>query len=387
MARFTKLAYVGVGAGALSLIALATGAGKPQDNPDYGFVITKLAPAFYRGDEKIDCPDGRSPTLREGFLLTQTPAERARLSKPENSVELERRYKTDYVYGPGGADICTAPTAFDTPDRPLQKATQSKVGPGLDLDGVQDDTSRTPQTCAHQSFVSPTGAPGVDNQFYRVIACNTFWRGALSGGTGDAVRESPLTNATAVMLVRDVQSWRDDPHVEVVIAPSPDEAPTDAQQKIVSDGSLAISPEAKWRTVLVGRIENGVLNTEPADLVLPRSWVGALEGEFILKRARLRLALQPGGELKGLAGGYRPIDNALGMYMVGGPGVASVSGLDCASVRKTLRVLADGDPDPKTGACTTVSAAMEFAAAPAFVFEKGVLVGAPGGKTMRTAGR
>ena len=387
MARFTKLAYLGAGAGAMGLIALATGAGKPQDNPDYGFVITKLSPAFYRGDEKIDCPEGRSPTLREGFLLTQTSAERARLSKPENSTELERRYKTDYVYGPHGADICTSPAAFDTPERPLQRTTQSKVGPGLDLDGAKDDASATPHTCGHQSFESPDGEAGVDNQFYRAIACNTFWRGAPSGGTGDAVRESPLTNAAAVMIVRDVQSWQDDPRVEVVIAPSPDDAPTDVQQKIVSDGSLEISPDAKRRTVLVGRIENGVLTTEPADLVLPRSWVGALKGEFIMKRTRLRLKLQPGGQLAGLAGGYRPIDNVMGMYMVGGPGVASVAGLDCASVRKTLRTLADGDPDPKTGACTTVSAAMEFAAAPAFVFDKGVLVGAPGGKVVRTAGR
>lgn len=387
MARFAKLAYVGASAGALGLIALATGAGRPQDNPDYGFVITKLAPAFYRGDEKIDCPEGRSPTLREGFLLTQTPAERARLLKPENSIELERRYKTDYVYGPGGADICTAPATFDTADRPLQKTTQSKIAPGLDLDGAADDASAAPHTCAHQAFKSPDGEAGVDNQFYRAIACNTFWRGAPSGGTGDAVRESPLTNAAAVMIVRDVQSWRNDPRVEVVIAPSPDDAPTDAHQKIVSGGSLEVAPQAKWRTVLVGRIEDGVLTTEPADLVLPRSWVGALKGEFIMKRTRLRLKLQPGGELTGLAGGYRPLDNAMGMYMVGGPGVASVAGLDCASVRKTLRALADGDPDPKTGACTTVSAAMEFAATPAFVFDKGVLVGAPGGKAVRTAGR
>ena len=387
MTRFTRLSFVGASAGAIALLAFATGAGKPQDSPDYGYVLTKLSPAFYRGDEKIDCPEGRSPSLREGYLLTQSPQERARLLKPENSIELETKYKNDFVYGANGQDICTTPAAFDTPERPLQNTVQSKVGPGLDLDGAKDDSTPAPGTCAHQSFEGAAGETGVDNQFFRAIACNTFWRGAPGGGTGDAVRESPLERAAAVMLLRDVQSWESDPSVQVVIAGSPDDAPTDVRQKVVAGGSLTMTSERKWRTTLSGRIENGTLITEPADLVLPRSWVGAMKGEFIMKRARLRLKLQPDGQLAGVAGGYRPLDNLVGIFMIGGPGVASVAGLDCASVRKTLRVLADGDPDPKTGACSTVSMALDFAAAPAFVFDDGALVGAPGGKAIRTAGR
>lgn len=378
MAARIVVASIAVSAGAL---CVASATAPPAHAADYGFVLTKLTPAFYRGDEKIDCPEGRSPSLREAFLASRSPAERARLLKPENSIELERGYKTDYVFSADGRDICTSAPDFDTPDRALQKITQSKIGPGLDLDGAADDDHSTPGTCAHKSFTSPTGRPGVDNQFYRAIACNTFWRGALSGGVGDALGESPLLNSAAVMVVRGVTNWDNDPDVVVTIAGSPDKAPKDVRQQTIGGGSMSMTDNPRWRAVLMGRIENGVLITEPADLVLPDSWVGASGGEFILKRARLLVKLQPNGDLEGDAGGYRPIDNVIGTLEVGGPGVASTAGVDCASVRKTLRVLADGDPDPKTGACSTVSMGLDFAAKPAFVFDHGVLTGAAGGGT------
>src|SRR5687768_12075902 len=72
----------------------------------YGFVLTDLTPKLYKGKEKEDCPDGRALTVLEAFLKVQTPAERARLLKPENAVELERRYKGEFIYGPNGTDTC-----------------------------------------------------------------------------------------------------------------------------------------------------------------------------------------------------------------------------------------------------------------------------------------
>ncbi|CAN7273605.1 hypothetical protein LJR225_001357 [Phenylobacterium sp. LjRoot225] len=377
MARL-KLSRYGAAAGGLVLLAFSAGAGQPRQNPDYGFVLAKMGVVFYRGDEKIDCPEGRSPSLREAFLATQTPAEQARLLKAENAAELEHKYKEDYVYGPGGKDICTNSEAFDTPDRGLQKTVQSKIGPGLDLDRAASDDRPAPGACAHKSFTSPTGEAGVDNQYFRAIACNTFWRGAATG-VGDGAGELYWTSDPVVVVVRGVDSWENDPQVEVLIAASPDKPPVDTTQAITDGGSLNVTSNPRYRIVLTGRIENGVLTTDPANLVLPRSWVGASGGEFILNHARLRVRLTPQGELVGDAGGYRPIDNALAVMHVGGPGVASTAGVDCASVRKTLRVLADGDPDPKTGACTSVSTGLDFAAKPAFVFDKGVLVGAPRG--------
>jgi hypothetical protein len=56
-------------------------------------------------------------------------------------------------------------------------------------------------------------------------------------------------------------------------------------------------------------------------------------------------------------------------------------------MRKTLRLLADGDRDPVTGKCSSVSTALTFAALPAFVFDQGALIGAPGGKAIQQAQR
>src|SRR5687767_13497254 len=88
-----------LGGGALVMV-LATGAQQPAAEQDYGFVVTSMSLQFYKGDDKIDCPDGRSPSTRDAFLASQPAAERARLLKPENAAELDRRYKQDYVYGP-----------------------------------------------------------------------------------------------------------------------------------------------------------------------------------------------------------------------------------------------------------------------------------------------
>ena len=81
MARLAKLSRYGATAGGLALLALSTGAGQPQGNPDYGFVLTDMNMLFYRGDEKIDCPQGRSPSVREAFLaaLTQPSVDRGSL--------------------------------------------------------------------------------------------------------------------------------------------------------------------------------------------------------------------------------------------------------------------------------------------------------------------
>jgi hypothetical protein len=365
-------------AGGLVLIAFATGAGQPQHNPDYGFILTNMGMTFYRGDEKIDCPEGRSHSLREAYLATQTPAEQARLLKPENSVELEHKYKEDYVFGPGGRDICTSAAFFDTPDREVQKMTRSKIGTGLDLDGAAAGAT-APGTCAHEKFTSPAGEKGIDNQFYRAIGCTTAWRGALAGGKGDFSGDLRWNENPAVVIVRGVQSWENDPDVEVIVGSTPDKPTLDATGQIVTGGSLAITDNPRYRLVLKGRIENGVLTTEPGNLVLPHNWVGASGGEILINHFRIRARMTPSGELVGEAGGYRPLDNAIATLEVGGPGVANTAGVECASVRKTMRILADGDPDPKTGACTSISEGLDFGAKPAFVFDKGVLIGAPGG--------
>ena len=55
----------------------------------YGYVVTMISPAIYKGDDAIDCPEGPAYTIKEEYLAAQSPAERARLMQEENADELE----------------------------------------------------------------------------------------------------------------------------------------------------------------------------------------------------------------------------------------------------------------------------------------------------------
>ncbi|HEX7855221.1 MAG TPA: hypothetical protein VF503_16150 [Sphingobium sp.] len=360
-----------IAAAAVMIAGLPQAVSAASETSVQAFMLTALDMSFYRGDEKVDCPEGRSHTVREAFLATQSSSERQRLQMPEHSSEFEKKYKVDYVFGPGGRDICTDADLFDTPERETQKLLQSKIAPGMDLDGAGGDAS-APGVCAHQSFNSPSGEPGIDNQLLRAVACNTFWRGGETG-VGDVLAGQNWIGNPAVVLVRGVESWADDAAVEVEIAAAVGQPAVDVKNQPVPGASLTASDNPRYRVRMKGQIKDGLLTTEPADLILPFNWQVTTGGEFVVRHLRLRVRYTD-GNLVGEAGGYRPIDNAIAILHVGGPGVASAAGVECASVRKTLRLLADGDRDPKTKQCTSVSSAMKFAATPAFVFDKGVLL-------------
>lgn len=374
----------GAFAGVAALAVFTASAGDPATSSDFGFVLSDLNVSFYRGDTKIDCPAGLSLSFRETYLASLPAEERSRLLKPENLDELRRRVNAS-AFGPGGKDICTNAPDFATDDRRLQHTIQSKVGPGLDLDGATGDDQPTAGTCAHESFVSPTGERGVDNQFFRAVACSAMYRGPdtqpAGWGGGDGAHQLQWAANPVVLIIKGVRSWKDDPDVELVIASSPDH-PTVvgggakvAGGTMLDGGSFVMTDDPRYRAVTRGRIVDGLLTTDPVDITLPYNWHGSSGGEFILRRAQFRLRLSTNGQLTGEAGGYRPIDNALGGARVAGPGYAQDAGMDCASVYKTLRLLADGDPDPATGGCTSISQGLVFSAVPAFVFDGRRLVG------------
>ena len=75
--------------------------------------------------------------------------------------------------------------------------------------------------------------------------------------------------------------------------------------------------------------------------------------------------------MQGIAAGYQPLENIYGSTRQSGYALAAAVGVDCASIYKTLKSLADGDRDPQTGQCASLSTAFEVAAAPAYLFKTG----------------
>lgn len=337
-----------------------------------GFVLDGFAPAIALG--KDDCPEGLAKTIRENYLQSLVSPERMRLMLAANEPELTRKWKA-YALGPNNTNVCSNPELFD---HPLQQTIQGKIAPGLNLDG---DTSGAQAAggCAHANFTSPSGERGIDNQAYRALGCSRSYRSAAVGGSvGDIVQglNNFLASGehTMVLQLRGVDSFVNDPDVTIVFATTGDAPVLDSKRGFVAGASFRVSDNPRWRNVLHGRIVNGVLITDPTDVHLTRRLgVGGVPGEkfeWDLRAARLRLAFQPDGTLKGLLGAYQPVRNLIGMTILGGVGAATVAGIDCASQLTTLRKLADGLRDPKTGQCSGISSAMDVSAVPAFVIDR-----------------
>jgi hypothetical protein len=339
----------------------------PPANGVMGFVVQDFVPPVIQGNDA--CPAGTTPKIREAYLNSLAPDQRARLERKENEPELTKLWQAT-VFGPNGTNICSQPDQFD---RPLLQTLQSTHARGLDLDGDAPGES-----CGHQEFAAPDGRTGIDNQEYRVMGCTLEWRGkdGIGGDQLTGMRQFHASGEwTQVILLRGVDSLVHDDDVEVIYANTPDRPQQDNHGNFLPGYSFTISDKApRHRNVLKGRIEGGVLTTAPQDIKLTQTWgqggardIRGARTAYDLRGAKLRLAFQSDGSVRGLVGGYRPVFDVIQSPSIGGAGAALAAGIDCAGTLATLRKYADGIRDPKTGKCSGVSSAMDVYAVPAFV--------------------
>lgn len=375
----TALRLAGIAAAGAALLAIGPMAGGPavgeatdRSLPDppangiMGFLVTEFIPPVIQG--KDACPDGPALKLKDAYLAGLPAEERARLTLKANEPELTKRWQAD-IFGPNGTNICSQPDMFT---RPAMRTVQSANAWGLDL----DDGSGS--GCAHDEFTSPAGETGIDNQEYRVMGCTLEWRGVdgLSGDIASGMRQFHASGEwTQVILLRGVDSLQDDDSVEVIYGNTPDRPVADSNGMFLPGASFTISDKApRNRNVLHGRIVNGVLTTDAEDIVLTQTWgqggardIRGNRTKFDYRQARLRLTFQPDGSVKGMLGGYRPVFDVIHSPAIGGAGSALVAGIDCAAELQTLRQMADGIKNPRTGKCEGVSSAMQVTAIPAYV--------------------
>ncbi len=355
-------------------VAEATRRNLPEPPADgmLGFVVETFAPTLVPGMDA--CPDGTVSRLRFAYLDTLPAPERERLLRKENEKELERLWKS-YAYGPRETNVCSQPDMFD---RPVIRTVQSPHAWGMDLDRDGGAGSGDADGCAQEDFTSPTGEKGIDNQEYRAMGCTLEWRGN-DGSGGDLIAGSKSFHAsgewTQVLLLRGVDSLVRDDNVEVIYANTPDRPILGSKGEYLNGATFTVSDKPpRNRNVLRGRIANGVLTTEPEDILLAQTWgqggardIRGNRSKFDFRKGRLRLEFQPDGSLQGMLGGYKPLFDVNMAQELGGAGTALVAGMDCAAYLSTLKKLADGLRDPKTGECTAVSSALHIIAIPAFV--------------------
>jgi hypothetical protein len=180
---------------------------------------------------------------------------------------------------------------------------------------------------------------------------------------------------TQVILLKNVHNLVHQDHVEVIYANTADRPMVDAKGNFLPGMSFTVNDTgARHRNVLQGRIDHGVLTTEPTDIRLVATWGQGgprdIRGQRTLyhyEKGRLRLEFQPDGSLRGFVGGYRPLFDVIVSTSLGGEGAALTAGIDCAAEMAALKKYADGSRDPRTGQCTAVSSAMRIGAIPAFI--------------------
>jgi hypothetical protein len=354
--------YAGlVAASLVGLMGVLTGAtAEPPQKKTLGLAITSWTTSLYEtADGKEECPEGLNIGGDQIWLQSLTPEQRDKLTR-HGTVETTMLRDYAMERGPNGEDICWNPTAVKDPP---QKTVMGKIGYGLNLDGTEDGHA-TAKTCAHEKFISPDGKTKIDNQWYRVIGCTYGWRKA--GGYPEQMPNGELRDGGHPILIKitGIDDLRNSSDVTVTFYHSADGMVKDSTGKILPNSSYRVDKSYVYTTR--GSIKDGVLTTVPIDVHFP-FYAHFMHAERFFKDARLELEIAPDGKTaKGVVAGYYDLDN-FWSYMARIGELFTVAHFSCPAIYEAAHRLADGYPDPKTGACTAMSASFDVTAVSGFI--------------------
>jgi hypothetical protein len=331
MSRFGKL----FAAGAMLATAAGAAGGTAPPGQTIAYVVSNLSWALQSTPEMSECPQGLNDGVREQFK--QLFPDDAGHKRTLLDTQLRRQVESYH------------PTA--APDALPFLEGQGPVAPGLDLDGVDGP----------EDFTGPDGRRGIDNQMHRVLGCIANYR-APDGPIRFFEDEMVLRENYNRIIVQltGVDSLADDPAVEVLIFRGRDKILVDAGGlKALPGGTQRI--DTRWGSRYIrrtrGRIEGGVLRTEPVDLLYP--WDAFyMPTDQYMWGARLQLSLTP-ESAEGLLAGYTDIETwYMHMLRNWSAHYQSYGKSSGPSIYKAMRRLADARPDPATGANGAISSAL-----------------------------
>jgi hypothetical protein len=313
---------------------------------------------FQTPDGKQECP--------QGMQFKQMDEYNAEYATPEARAARERQFGYYTNRGPNGENIFYFPEAVKDP-LPF-RAAGGPTAIGMNLDGDLDGKG-TAISFPHGKFTSPDGERGVDNQLYRVLGCSEGWR--KGGGIEGVITLFLKTELSARVLleITGVENEQNSPNVTVTIYRGADKVAVDSHNALIPWLSQRIDYTMGRRYIqrLRGRIEDGVLITEPADIRWPYFEKPQFAGDRILKKMRLRLKLSPDGA-QGLMGGYADLDSWYLMHVKawGAYKVADIEDWSGPGTYEALHKYADYR-DPVTGQATAISSAYELSFARTFI--------------------
>jgi hypothetical protein len=222
---------------------------------------------------------------------------------------------------------------------------------GLNLDGK----------VGPNDFTSPTGEPGIDNQLFRALGCIKNYRGpdgAIQFFDDEMIGRDQYNRL--IFEITGVEDLVNSPNVQVTLYRGRDPLLYDATgKKVVPGGSQRIDSRwgARYIQHMRGSIKDGVLTTEPVDIVYPWAPFYIATDEF-MRAGRLRMKLTP-TTAEGLIAGYSDVESwYLQMMKNWSTHHQNYGQTSAPALYRALRRLADAYPDPKSGANTAISSAL-----------------------------
>jgi len=330
-----------------------------------GFVVKDWMTAMYETRFQDECPAGLNISNDEIWWRKLSKEERSEFTQDGFLTNLNRWF-TAVRRGPNGEDICINPELI-TDDPPLL-TVEGPVSFGKNLDGSVEETA-TSKSCEHENFISPAGAPGIDNQMYRLVGCIYGWRD--DGVVEENANEMRRTSGLAMILIEitGVDDVRNDDEILVTFFRSIDQFPFDSQGRLLPYSSYRVDyadGKPRYGDSLKGKIVDGVITTETGDVRLP--YYGNYNYMHpVIRDMSVELEISDdGANASGMVYGYYDLEQFL--YLIGGLGpVIVTSDFSCPAFFEAAYRLADGYPDPDTGECSHISSAFKINAYSAFV--------------------
>jgi hypothetical protein len=322
-------------------------------------VTLATAPAMALAGDGTAPPGGRIAYVTTDMYwgVYQTPDGKAEC--PDGLNKYGPREVFAKLYPKGGTEVDThlAREALryfpeDSKDNFPMPEAQGPIAIGLNLDGK----------VGPRDFTSPTGEKGIDNQLYRVIGCSPQFRGPegqfrLFGNR--LVRQ--LNYNRSIIELSGVDSLLNDDSVQVTILRGMDPLLTDAGgDRIMPGGTQRIDTRfgKRFYNQMQGKIVNGVLKTEPKDVVWPWAVFFGNPNEYRFRDMRFELQLTE-GKAEGLMAGYADVESFYRTVMGWSTHHLAYGQLDPSGFYRKLWQHADAFPD-QNGKMTAISSAVNL---------------------------
>lgn len=263
-------------------------------------------------------------------------------------------------------DDCLDPEANDDPR--FQTLEGGGRIDGFDLDGLVSSKSAPAENeCAHDDFSGYSGEGGYDFNLWRALGCI---RGNQPGEIQDTIIDGSVRDGSSTILIEvsGVDDENEDDSVSVRVFASTEAPATAADGSLLPFGTLSAHPDPRYHgTTGPGSIEGRVITAGPADFRW-RFNIQIVETDLSLNDAYVRLEILDDGTARGQLFGYTSVDE---MYEIfgrqAGQAGAEALGYTCSGLWRALNDQADGNFDPTTGSCSSLSVAYRFEAVPVFV--------------------